>query len=670
MHRRQLALCLVVLGVFALYAPALRLMLIHDDAVNAIWMNRYSLLTIFTADYAAGGASARPLSNALWILTRELFGWYHPPLIHAWNVWLHVLNVALVGSLAARLGRRLGLKGLLFPAFTALIFGLYPLSFQSVIWAGAIYHPTMLAFGLLAIHASLTAQQQRSRGVWVLCIALVLGACLSHEAGFLFGLAVLLVNGILVVSSPLPFGEAERPCGRLGVGRKLAGPIIVATVALAYAMLNRVIAMQAGAKSAGLRPINEIATNAIYFMQAMVTWPVIALRPIVGLSDASSGIIVALFVLCVALMLLVLWRLRLAWLGALGVLWFLLMASLPILILDAAYVSYGPRLLYAASVGIALTWGACIAGVVHRLHSPIAKTLVLAISALLLAWGVPFITERTVETERLTPAMWRISGDLRDHTQPDAKVLFVNMPWWNAPANPAFLIGAEGMPIFQHDGAPAWTWIAANSAVQRETAYVRHPASLTQDPRWAYGQPGPDTDDAALRERMLASNAIYRFDYDAPGLRSRRVALIAPAQNEAPQDFIAVLEEGDVRFFITRAEARQCQNEIVLDVMWQRAGRATEPLGVFVHGMDAAGNQVVTADKDLLNGALPLDQLPASLSVNERRIIAPPANAPAITTINIGAYRRGDVARLPATNAGGARFDGDQISVPVSAMCE
>jgi hypothetical protein len=223
------------------------------------------------------------------------------------------------------------------------------------------------------------------------------------------------------------------------------------------------------------------------------------------------------------------------------------------------------------------------------------------------------------------------------------------------------------MPIFQHDGAPAWTWIAANSAVQHETSFVRHPASRTQDPRWVYGQPGPDLDDATLRDRMLRSNAIYAFDYDAPGLRSRRLALIAPAQNEAPQDFFAVLEEGDVRFFITHAEAHQCNNEIVLDVTWQRAGDATQPLGVFVHGMDTAGNQVVTADKDLLNGALPLDQLPPLLSVNERRIITLPISAPAITTINIGAYRRSDVARLPASNAGGARFDGDQVVVPLSA---
>lgn len=660
MRRRQFALCLVVLGVFALYAPALQLMLIHDDAINAIWMNRYSLLSIFTADYAAGGASARPLSNALWILTRDVFGGYQPPLIHAWNLWLHTLNVALAGSLAARLGRRFGLKGVLFPVLVALIFGLFPLSFQSVIWAGAIYHPMMLALGLSALHASLTAQARQRAWLWALSIALVIGACLSHEAGFLFGLLVLLVHGVLAIA-----GKQHVP----------AGAIVVALVALGYAALNRFIATQAGANAAGLRPPNEIVSNVVYFMQAMVTWPVIVLRPIVGLSDASLRIIAVVWVACVAGMLLVLWRLKLFWLGALGVLWWVLMASLPALVLDAAYVSYGPRLLYSASIGIAWLWGAFIAGVMQHTRQPIFKVAVLVVTGVLLAWGVPYISERIVETARLSPAMRAISNDLRDHTTADAKVLFINMPWWNAPANPSFLIGAEGMPIFQHDGAPAWTWIAANSAVQRETSYARHPSWLAQDARWVYGQPGDDLDDVNLRERMLSSKAIYSFDYDAPGLRGLRLALLAPAQSATPQDYLAVMAEGEARYYVAAAEARQCNNEIVLDVTWQHASPDTqsagsEPLGVFVHGLDAQGNQVITADKDLLNGTLSLDQLPPALQVNERRIITLPPDAPAIASINLGAYRRSDVSRLPASRPDGSRFDGDQIALPVRAGCE
>jgi hypothetical protein len=657
MHRRQLALGTILLIVFAVYAPSVRLMLIHDDAINAIWMNRFSLLSIFTADYAASGASARPMSNVLWILTRDLFGWYHPPLIHMWNVWLHVLNAALAGSLAARLGRRFGLSGLLFPTLVALTFGLFPLTYQTVIWAGAIYHPVMLAFGLAALHASLIAFQRSSRALWAASTVLVIAACLSHEAGFLFGVLIALLTGVLALAQHK---------------RLPAGAIVVAMVAVAYAALNRLIAAQAGANANGIRPLGEIAANVVYFMQAIVTWPVILLRPVIGLSEASSIIIVALFIGCVASMLLMLWRWRLFWLGALGVLWWVLMASVPSLVLDAPYVRFGPRLLYAASVGIALLWSAFIAGAVRRVLNPISKAVVLGSTGVLLAWSVPFIGERIAETERLTTAMHAISNDLRDRTPADAKTLFVNMPWWNAPANPALLIGAEGMPIFQHEGAPAWTWIMANSGVQRQTSYVRHPVSLTQDPNWFYGQPGEDLDDAALRQRMLDSDAVYAFDYDPPGLRARRVALITPTAT-LPASYLAVLADGESRYFITLAEARQCNSGVVLDVGWQRDGADSQPLGVFVHGLDAHGNQVVTADNDLLNGALPLDQLPAGKAVNERRVITMPAAAPAIAFVNIGAYRRSDVARLPASHPEGVRLGNDEYSVPVipsTAPCE
>lgn len=122
----------IVLAIFALYAPAIRLMLFHDDAANIVWMNAFNMLSIFSM---AGqtGASARPVVNLLWVLTREVFGWYIPAIIHAWNVWLHVLNTALVAALALRLGRRFHIRGLLFPALSALIFGLFPFSYQAVL---------------------------------------------------------------------------------------------------------------------------------------------------------------------------------------------------------------------------------------------------------------------------------------------------------------------------------------------------------------------------------------------------------------------------------------------------------------------------------------------------------------------------------------------------------
>lgn len=654
--RRMLAECLVVLVVFALYAPSIRLMLIHDDAINLNWMNAYNVLTIFTADWAAGGASARPMANILWILTRDAFGWYVPALIHMWNVWLHMLNVALVASLAARLGSRFGLCGLLFPTLSALIFGLFPLSFQSVIWAGAIYHPVMATFGLLAVHASLMARDTHRMSLWLICLACVLAASLSHEAGFIFGLLVLALHVLLsaIKRERLP-----------------AGAVAVASISLIYPLLNR-LAFATSRSTSNLSAFSgsfgDRISNAVYFMQAMASWVVILARPAVGLTESSAAIIAVLFFVGIGLALLLLFRAHLAWLGLFGLGWWVLTALPSVIFLNKAYVSFGPRLLYVPSIGIALFWAAVVAVLVERLRQPVLQIPALALIALLLGWGVPYIRERMDEAYRLTPAMTAIDAELRK-SNPAAKVLFVNMPWWNAPAYPAFLVGAEGMPIFQHDGAPAWTWLATVNGARRETEVVRHEPSLTHDERWLYGQPGETLDSDALRERILQSDYAYQFHYDSPGLRVQRLAAIRPIDtDDPPNDYVAALANGDGRVLIHSASARVCDGRVYLDLAWSSNGGIRQPTGVFVHGIDAQGQQTIAADRDLMNGLLPLEQLPVGIGLDEEREITPPNSTP-LKELRVGAYRRDDLNRFAATHPDGSIWSNDEIVVPIEPNC-
>jgi hypothetical protein len=653
----MLVLCLVVLAVFALYAPSVQLMLLHDDAINIAWMQGYSPISIFAADWTAGGASARPMANALWLLTRDLFGWFIPPVIHTWNVWLHALNTVLVAMLALRLGQRLGLPGLIFPALAGLFFGFTPLLYQSVIWAGAIYHPVMAAFGLLAIHASLFARERQRWGMWVLCFALVVAAALSHEAGFIFGLLVLLTQVALSVA------RRER----------LPKPAIaIAALSLMYPLINRVIVGASGSNAASrLRPLDEIITNAVYFMQGMVSWLVILLRPPIGLTESAPLIIVGLFVIAAGLSLVFLARVKALWLGLFALSWWAIFSLAQALVLDKAYVSFGPRLLYVPAIGIALFWAAVVAAVVAALvraiRQPALKMAPLGFAALLLAWCVPYVNERIAETARLTPAMTAIDADLRA-LDPNGKVLLINLPWWNAPTYPAFFVGAEGMPLFQHDGAPAWTWLATVSGTRRETATVKHEASLTRDARWNYGQPGETLDDAALRQRMLASDLIYAFDYDPPGVRTIRIGQIERS-DALPSGFVAKLSDGDAHTFLRGASATQCDGVITLDLSWSASQPLGEPVGVFVHGLNAQGEQTITADRDLLSGVLPLDQVPAGVTIYERRVIPAPADTGEVTELRVGAYRRADVSRLTATRADGETWPGDEVVVPVQAVC-
>src|SRR6266542_1300780 len=100
-HWRMIVMGAVLLVVFVVYAPSVRLMLLDDDAVIIPAIAGRNLLSIFVNNGIVDVAY-RPLSYALWLLVRDLFGWFIPGLLHMWNVWLHILNMALVSALATR----------------------------------------------------------------------------------------------------------------------------------------------------------------------------------------------------------------------------------------------------------------------------------------------------------------------------------------------------------------------------------------------------------------------------------------------------------------------------------------------------------------------------------------------------------------------------------------
>lgn len=671
MHRRASIiprLCAgsaLLLIVFAIYAPAARLMLVHDDAVNIQLMNPFTVLTIFTADWSIGGAASRPLANALWVLTRALFGWYVPAVIHMWNVWLHVLNTALVLSLASRLGRRLGLRSELFPVFSALAFALFPLSYQAVIWAGSIYHPAMLAGGLFAVHLALslhrppTAHRSIARqvGGWIACGACVLAATLCHEAGFMFGLLSLWTLSVIA--------QARRTA-------LPKGALVLAGVALIYPLLFRIVLQNSRfAGQAAILPAmpRDIAQNLVYFAQGAAAWLVALIRPLVGLPPEAPLIIALCFAVVAIGGLVWLAARRLAALGIFALGWWGLLAAFLAVALSNIYVQNGPRLLYAPSVGIAIFWGAAIASGVSAFRGAHLRGLPLVGLLLLLVWSAAYIRDRIQEMERLTPAMTHIDQDLRE-SAPDARVLLINAPWWNAPRSPSFFIGAEGMPIFEPNDAPASTWAATVSGIYRETQVVRHEASLTHGARWQYGHPGPTLDDTALQDELLDSTHIYKFDYDPPGLRLRRLGLIQPypATTRPSVQPIALLNEGEARIAILHFTAQACDRTLLLDIGWWSNAVASQPLGVFVHGFDEQGQRILVADRDLLDGLLPLQALPSDRWLRERRHIVTP-DATALRQVRLGVYSRQSLKRWRATRSDGALWPADEVAVSVHLRC-
>lgn len=648
---------LALLIVFALYAPASRLMLVHDDAVNIFWMSGFDVATIFAADFGSGGSSSRPLANALWIATREAFGWHIPAITHMWNVWAHALNTALVAALAARLAALVLAPRRAFALLSALLFGLFPLSYQSVIWAGAVYHPLMAVFGLAAVHAALAAMR-RTGPPWLLALGLVLLAVLCHEAGFLFGVGVAWISAIVASARSEPV-----PWPALGLG----------AASLAYPIAYRALLAVArfGEPASGVvAPLADAVPNALYFAQAAVWWLVALIRPVTGLTQDAPAWIGILIVASAVATFAVVRRGPRAWLVVAGAGWTALMASVPIAVLSADYVRFGPRLLYSPSIGIALGWAAVGAAILDRLRWPAARAAVWAAVAGLCAWSGAYVAERTDETARLTPALAAIDR-AQGESNSQSRVALVNVPWWNAPTYPAFFIGAEGMPLYQHDGALEWMWVGAQSNRPRPTRVVRHGPWVTRDARWTYGQPGQDLDAATLRSLVLDSDVTYVFQYDPPGMRSVPLARVtrAPAAG-VPLAVLAATAGG--RVAVSRASASLCGGLLRLTVAWRTEQPLTRATAVFVHGLDAGGGQRFAADRDLLDGLLPLDELAPGMELTDTRDIRLPADVPAgtLSAVRLGAYGREDGHRLAATRVDGTAWDQDGVVVAVARECQ
>ncbi|HQV68915.1 MAG TPA: hypothetical protein PL141_03480 [Thermoflexales bacterium] len=642
--------CLVILAAFAVYAGVLRLVLLHDDAVNLQFLESQNIVSLFLTG-TLGGATGRPAANLFWVLTRDLFGWFNPAIIHFWNLAFHVLNTALVLGLAKTLGQRMGFRSAAFPITSGLIFALFPWSYQDVIWAGSIFHPVMMFFGLAAVLIALRAPNR----AWLAAPLIVL-AGLSHEAGFIFaGLMALAPAALSLLRGK-------------GVGAKQ--PLLVGVLCGAFLIALRFVSLQNSPTSDGaslLAAPAQMAQNAwpntVYFMQAMALWLTAWLRPIIGLPDQRSAIIAACFAL-VVIGAILLTRKAARKLVVMGLGWWAFVSLPFILTLPAVYVIQGPRLLYAASAGIAILCGALFSSLISYFSSK--KFLAMALAAFLalnLIWSAGFILDRLRETERMTPVMQTLDADLRQ-SDPAAKALFINLPWWNAPNTSGFLIGAEGMPIYQHGDTQGWEWLYAYARTARETKIVYHPISETRDPNWNYGHYGEQVDDNGLRAAILAADETFKFEYAPPGLRVWRIARLLRGADSIPNAYTLV--GPDAKILMAAPPARACGGKITAQITWLSVVPVSSPTGIFAHGFNAQDQQVVAADRDLFDGYLPIDLLPQKVAATETREIT--TDKP-IASLHVGLYVRDGVKKFAAFAPNGKRVDGDEIIIPVEQNC-
>lgn len=671
-------LAVIVLLTFALYAPAVRLMPFHDDAVLMPAINNRSLITIFE-NRPFGDGHHRPISYVPWLLTRDLFGWFDAPILHLWNVFAHTLNTALVGMLILRLGATLRQRVGWAPALGALLFGLFPFSYEAVLWSSALVHPLSALLGLLSVHAYLTARNPaRHAGRWIAAsCGLLLLACLSHEAGFTYAGLIALIEmiGWLVMKQPVRW-------------QRLA-PCAIGLVYPFYYRFALTTKWTSGEATQFASSWAGVAGNLAAQSQGVTAPALIWARSLfAGLQPPAMYLALLAGMLTIAAILLFAARLSrhggYAPVALAGLMWWLI-AVIPSAIQSDGYVAAAPRAMYAASIGAAMLWGAAL-GALLTLQS-LSRWLRIALAGaflLTLARFGGFIHARLDETARLTPALRQIDADLRQ-SAPDARVLIINSSFTNMAAQPAFVLGREGMPIWEYgvragEDFPMWAWPGAISGIVRETRNVLHAASIanretefgepdqqfTRGGRFNYAIFGEPVDDAALRAAILDANLIYRFDYDAPGFRLTPIGKLGRAGDATPEA-LAQFTSGDAGVTLENAHAFACSPFVYLDLTWSNAHGVTQPAGVFVHLYDRSGQQVAVADRDPIGGYIPLELMPAQTRIQERREIRLPDGITAqdIAEVRLGIYDRVSSKRFDA--AGAQDWPAGEAIVPITS---
>lgn len=646
LRMQRVTLLAVLLAAFALYAPGISLALIHDDVPNAFWLSLQSLGELWSFTIRPGNPMLRPVAHTPWVLTRELFGWFIPSIIHAWNIWAHNLNTVLVFAVARALSRRANISSTAIPVLAATLFAFFPFSHQAIIWAVAIGHPAYLMFGLAAILASL---QVLGWPRWVVTSLLLALACLAHESAFLFGPILALTHIRRWRVQPVPLA--------------LAAICMIYGLAIRFVLIADQFAM--GAPSA-FRP-GDILPNFLYFCQGFASWLVSLLRPIVGLTPFAFAYVGLAFCASVGLGCGVLFmRSRKAGILGIGVMSVWLIATIPAVFgLDRQYVATGPRLLYASSAAVAIFWSLVIWSLARGPGRQIALVLAVLIGSGLSARSTH---DLTAETQRVSDGLFAIDRDLRS-TAADANLTIVNTPWWNARASPNFLLGAEGMPIYQHEFTVNPWWVGAQSGTSRNVILVQYANWNTSGVVWTTATYGQPMQDSQVRAAVLKSTLVYRWDFDAPGTRVTRLARVRLG-TQTPAGFRARLhgDLGDV--FVTETSASLCNGQLTVDIGWYVSTVPVAATGVLLHGFDALSSQVLNSDGDPLNGILPLSEAEPNMTLIERRVIALEPNvANRLDHLDLGLYLKPDFKPFAATDQSNLALDGNVVRVEVGRKC-
>ncbi len=625
-----IALLLIAIG-WAAYGFSLRLPLFSDDIPHFRWMEGQTWLGILTSSQGVG--YYRPLPFLIWKLLRSLQGGFHAPTLHAVNLMLHLLNAFLIWGLVNRQAQ----NGRLVGGAAALLFLLYPFSYQAVPWVGALTHPLVTAILLSTLNLYLSAGSPPSGPLRTLSVILAFLAPLAHETGVL---AAPLLCLVLWIDEDHPrFSEILRRTRFHWLG--------------ALVGLTIWLAVPKGVRPPQVWNLEARYQNGVYLLQGLA-YPVAPLARNIWKAGWGLDDLQAVLLVCVPGILpwgWLPWKKGQRQLLLLSGGWFLLTVAPAWLMLGFEYVIDAPRLLYLASVGTALFWAAPLSGQEGHRNGQWGRVaagfavLSIAVSSFI------FIRQRAAIYEEAGRWITQFVQGVRSVSRP-GPILCVNCPEFLAPREPTFAVGHEGVPICAWHQLDDLFWV--NSGEEREVIGLVFP-DVQRPWKYHYGSAGEVHTWISLQEPLREAAGVLLTDYSG---EESAIYPVGALDKEGISPSVEFLAEFDGRIRLLSADIRQEGQSVQVELHWQAIAPLTEDTTVFLHVLDRSGQLVGQRDGYPLMGlSRPVAWHPGDLWQDLRWLPLPEGEYRFL----VGLYTTEGGKRLSATDPAGYPFPDNAV---------
>jgi hypothetical protein len=605
----------IVLLTFLLYAPSLRYPFVWYDSDDLLRAIKYPVETLFSG--VPNYQYYRPLIFTFWKVILNTWGADSAPMFHTYLIGGHILNAVLLYALTRLLTRSRSIT-----AVAALLFTVYPFSYQAVTWIIA-HQPPGLVFVLagLLVYAKARVRTQKTRSktvaLNVAALALLIAAMLLHESAYVSAGLIVLIEAHLLLTKR--------------VAKISLWPLMYIGVTVAMYLVY-----SAAAKSSPPQATFEVSTG-LYLLQGLV-YPAAMLLARVCQSascDPTSLLVPASVIFLIVLA--VFWKLqRTALIGLFGMLWFL-GSILPMWAgRDFVYNEYAPRLLYLASCGACIAIAASVGRGVAAAHFTFKRVAAFGLIALILLQSMLFVFRRQSLHDEAFAVLTQENNAM--FAPRAGQALFINTVELFTFKDQEFPLGWFGALVSpwhnrivtdQHLRALNADWVIDPAQAQQ----VQEQASLKLE---FHGQALPQ-----LQTKILSATQVFRVEAPRGALHLYEIGQIE--RNATPPEAIVVSWPEEVRLISATIDTEA--GSPVLNLDWF-IGDAIDPdVTVFVHVLNDAGQVVAQADGDLVGGYVPIGLWQKNDRIQERRIL-PPVEAAGHYRIALGLYNRATQQRL------------------------